>query len=533
MRKAVSKKSGSGKWAFKGRRILASLLAVLTAFGVSSAFAACEDVEDYIPKTYGEWDGNYLYGGNARVKTTGEDCEALVTEVQTEYGTLTVDECIDHEIDGEKIYLALRLDNGEDGGSMAVRANALVVYDVKEKTQALIKYFHNGYKEDKTWDGETEYSVRISDIVAVRNGDEVVLDVDIHKRRDDGQFPMNYEYIWIGVAPNGSIDHEKYAGLEVYRNGESFRKGWFGGEHFICTSYDGENGLFYRTWDSEPVCLVECEGEQWVEFEYCAKPQGIFVKRYGYAGGSDDGGYDGGDTEDFFGAYFYDLKERELHTLCEGTKERFKAVGDGYYMTYNTLEKTYKVREGCSSKTLTEKTSGNCVLYRLADGADGLTVEKVAALKKDYNFVRAHEKTAGKIYFSAGKYRSMSGLFYKGGYEVVNFSFDLTTGKLKEISSDAYNGADEKREKERAKATPYVCGEYTYYLTVNMLKHVNGHSMAITLTGEKDGKSVAMQFGQPHLHEQHEKARFSVEFWQGVTNRGRVEPYGRILICGY
>ena len=521
MRKIFLKKSDGKKACGKGRRFLAGLLALLTALGAASAFVACEDVEDYVPASYGVWDGNYLYGGNAKIKTTGEDFTLLVSSVQTEYGELAVCGCIDYEIVGEKIYMALRLDNGEVGGSTSLRANALVVYDTKEKTQALIKYFDNGYKEDKAWDGETEYSVRISDIVCLK-GEEVVLDVDIHKRRSDGAFPTNYEYFWIGVGADGSIDHETYAGLEAYR-GERY----VGGRYFISYEADGEKGLYYRTWENaEPICIFDGETGS-VEFEYWEPLNGLFIKKASSVASE---------------GYFYDFEQGVLLALQQKQGSGVEALSNGYFLTYDSANKTYKERNGCKTEEKQAVVRENCVLRRVVreengesenvEGAVGaVAIQTVAELKADYNFTYDYEMTKDGVYFTAVRYRSASGLFDEGGRETAYFFYGFDKGKLTTVSSDTYRSADEKRENAIAKENAYVCGEYTYYLTVNMLKRVGGYySMAITLTGEKDGKSKALQFGQPSVSKQVEGARFSSEFWSVVTKKGALSPYGRVLV---
>lgn len=34
---------------------------------------SCNTAEDLYPKSYGDWDGNYVYISNYRMKTTGEE----------------------------------------------------------------------------------------------------------------------------------------------------------------------------------------------------------------------------------------------------------------------------------------------------------------------------------------------------------------------------------------------------------------------------------------------------------------------------
>ena len=75
----------------KKRALFLILLLIL------SLLPACDCVtglEDLIPAldSYAEWDGNYMYRGNVRVKTTGEDVEFLLPEITYENKTYTIGE---------------------------------------------------------------------------------------------------------------------------------------------------------------------------------------------------------------------------------------------------------------------------------------------------------------------------------------------------------------------------------------------------------------------------------------------------------
>ena len=62
---------------------------------------------DVVPEEYGEWDNNYVYRGNGRSKTTGEDYEQLVNSVEIEGENYTVLACADFEIKGDDVYMIL------------------------------------------------------------------------------------------------------------------------------------------------------------------------------------------------------------------------------------------------------------------------------------------------------------------------------------------------------------------------------------------------------------------------------------------
>ena len=77
------------------RKIIKSAISILlsaTFLGLAiTTFSGCKNVYDYKPESYGEWEGNYIYKGNYRSKTTGEDGEVLVSEVVYEGNTYQVE----------------------------------------------------------------------------------------------------------------------------------------------------------------------------------------------------------------------------------------------------------------------------------------------------------------------------------------------------------------------------------------------------------------------------------------------------------
>ena len=68
------------------KKLLCLIFALLLSSTiVFSTGCGCDfkGVEDILPslEEYGEWDGNYMYRGNVRVKTSGEDEQLLIPEI--------------------------------------------------------------------------------------------------------------------------------------------------------------------------------------------------------------------------------------------------------------------------------------------------------------------------------------------------------------------------------------------------------------------------------------------------------------------
>ncbi|MDD4292151.1 MAG: hypothetical protein PHX51_07980 [Clostridia bacterium] len=92
------------------------LLAVLT-------LSACNTLEDIAPTSYGEWEGNYIYKGNSRSKTTGEDYEILVTSIDINGDSIQATDT-DCRYVGDDVYMCMAY--GESGSS-------LIKYNIADK----------------------------------------------------------------------------------------------------------------------------------------------------------------------------------------------------------------------------------------------------------------------------------------------------------------------------------------------------------------------------------------------------------------
>ena len=130
------------------KRVLTIALTALFAFA-ALCVSACQTMEDVIPETYGEWEQNYLYRGNGRTKTTGEDYEKLVETVEIDGASYNAIYCLDSKIHGDDMYMLLVCQKGgEDltvryytGGGWKYRldvVHCLVSYNIKDKTQKLL-----------------------------------------------------------------------------------------------------------------------------------------------------------------------------------------------------------------------------------------------------------------------------------------------------------------------------------------------------------------------------------------------------------
>ena len=120
---------------------------LLVGLSVVLAITACGcNVEDFIPDSYGASDGNYLYIGNGRTTTTGENFEMLVSEIQEDGYTYKVSSCLDYGYSGDNAALLLAAYRTEPTSYAATpMAKGEALPDDSQELRYIYKYFLVGY----------------------------------------------------------------------------------------------------------------------------------------------------------------------------------------------------------------------------------------------------------------------------------------------------------------------------------------------------------------------------------------------------
>ena len=113
----------------KEKSKIVSLLLAICFLGMTS----CQSLYDIAPKSYGEWDGNYIYCGNVRCKTTGEEDDYLIETLEKDGVAYTVMETTDCLYEGDDIYMCLQLQQSDDEETYT---SCLARYDIKAKLVA-------------------------------------------------------------------------------------------------------------------------------------------------------------------------------------------------------------------------------------------------------------------------------------------------------------------------------------------------------------------------------------------------------------
>ena len=136
---------------FSIKRILTLLFIFLLIFTISS----CVSYEEIKPSEsdYASWDGNYIYYGNKRCKTTGENEEILIEEVKYEGNNYYIVEALDYCFNDNNIYFifsAKTLKNLEEFNSTLfvkyiIKTKTYEVLGVGDKTSyiSIVKNFRN------------------------------------------------------------------------------------------------------------------------------------------------------------------------------------------------------------------------------------------------------------------------------------------------------------------------------------------------------------------------------------------------------
>ena len=87
----------------------------------------------------GEWDGNYIYKGNIRCKTTGEDESILIEELVVENKVYTIDYINDYFYKDDHIYMLIESNEyTEDLSTLITKHSFLVDYSIANQNYKVV-----------------------------------------------------------------------------------------------------------------------------------------------------------------------------------------------------------------------------------------------------------------------------------------------------------------------------------------------------------------------------------------------------------
>jgi len=148
----------------RGKKLLQGISIIMALF----LFTGC-NYEDTIPDNYelGLWEGNYIYQGNLRTKTTGENTETLVSEISYESKTYEIGDTVDYRFVNNDILLIVEA----IGPSKSANGSA-------DEEYLLLKYSPQNKETEVYYEGDLLDFYYVSSDYCIFNSYYTVLKID-------------------------------------------------------------------------------------------------------------------------------------------------------------------------------------------------------------------------------------------------------------------------------------------------------------------------------------------------------------------
>ena len=418
--------------------LLASMLCVLS-------FAAC-NFEDYIPDSYGEWDGYYVYCGNYRSKTTGEDGERLIQALTIDSKEYAVEECTDSVIVGDEMYVCLRVSSEDE------EFTCLAAYDMAAKTQRLI------YREKTVTEDGDEETYRARHILKVCENR-----IFLYEYSEADSF---------SVTQNGEL-----------QEGINLSSVFMAGDYLY---YWRDDGLYCRTWiDATETVIMEGINTANLQVEYVKQEEcdGLLITAYG---------------EDQYAVipwYFYDFSTRTLNEISGFPSGKIQWVTNAnhweYFLSYQ--EQTIEYEETWDLfKTVirTQTVQTNCVLWRMDYSQSVPQITRVYTFDEDKDYTGLIGVDGTYCHVRAEWYEEAHGC-NGGGMRNDFLRMNLTTGEVKKYrNEEALRDAVKTCKSLSFAQNPVRCGEYAYYVQWDALSFVWGEPNHVYQLKRTDGEKT-------------------------------------------
>lgn len=469
----------------KKKRFLGLILATVCSLG---AFSGCASLNEIAPKAYGEWDGNYIYRGNVRSKTTGEDDEYLVESVAWEGVEYAVKDTLDSMYLEDVAYLCLSVGADENAETELKEFNCLVEYDFHAQTSRVVYYGVQSLSPEKILTVHEDY------IVLQREGwrqTPYYFKIDL-----DGNLLEDYE-----------IAYSDCTFLGVHKE-------------YIIKSYNKE--LFYCTWqDGTLKKMLSLSGMHLNEITM--QGNGFLIRT--------ESDTKNGDVYPQ-GLYYYDLEKGTTATLLNIKDEKTCSVEDGYFVVGEEYLYTYYVKDqlyhdifekigNILSPTwleFHERNAIRCTLYKIDyDLGRAEEVYRFADEYEEKDFYKFSVKENGEIDFYADWVETGGSCQGNGGVESQTYTLNLNEKTLKKKKKESESVATDETPQGVA------CGKYIYYTSAQNYGGFMSsmHAYFIWRYDTETKESVCMQFFAEQWHMEQEPAegeepiifRYSQKMW--------------------
>lgn len=330
---------------------------ILIIFLFFSLSGCIKSYEDLIPdqKEFGSWDGNYVYHGNKRTKTTGEDLEVLVKEI--EYGGITYEFVMlrHFTFHNDEIYMIAYMKSKLNISEEEYDSCMLIHYPIKTK-KASVKYFSNNQDEflSSFYHVTKDYLI-ISMANYIQNGliKYNIQNDDYQEISGVDKFVIVEDYLII--TEGSKVKYTKIDNIEF-------------------ETIEGVNPNSYFN-------MVTIDGKKLLRILYS-----VHISPYNLIGNLE---YFDFETKSLFTAWKYE-DNKNVHL-----------IGDNYFMVGETKGYNYvsSIRDNATKKyeVLTSYLSVNNVLYKIEYKNNIFAIEKVYEFEDDVSYEEGSILDDGKI----------------------------------------------------------------------------------------------------------------------------------------
>ena len=444
------------------KRFLTIVLAVLTLFSVA-CISSCQSMDDIIPEVYGEWDGNYIYRGNGRSKTTGEEYEQLIESVEVEGETYYASACVDSKIVNDDVYMILACQ--EDKPTVDVEYHpygwdsdldltyCLVVYNIQNKTQKLLFT-----EQIITCDNEAEMFYRPSVIEGVF-GETIVLRAYVQNAGFIGDDLSLRNYEWCTVDLDGNLLDFSFEYL-VNSTYETPWE-WVSDEYGVADVYEKSGRkLYYRDHTlSEPILFYTHSTDAYshpYEWSYVEQDgrKGVLIEEYYRVESNKHSNQKKVGT-----LRFYDFETNQTSSISIDKHALFY-MDNRYVKTYDYT--TIEYYETWFEKKTADVEINNAI-YRLTYDENGVHLENFFDLPEEHRFT-IYGIQEDKMAYCEVWYENPHGCDIFGGSEAVYVEHDLLSGEKRTMEFEDTKVLEDEYAAVYEKEKGVAVGDYIYFL---------------------------------------------------------------------
>ena len=436
------------------KKFLSVVLAILMAclcFGLNGCGKTYPSLQELVPLKYGEWEGNYLYFANMRSKTTGEDPETLVENVQIEEKDYRVKSVEDVAYYEDLIILCfyvkeiLATEDVEEQQEPSVK-NCVVLYDVFHKTSKLVYV--------------AQESRLVADWIYQVESEEIILcnDLNWFKIDFDGNLLIDYQANFRNY--NTYTIYQNYYVVKRVRDKISYT-----------TLDDGEFKTIYEyqyTGRDSSVTYNEIQGRKGFLIQ-TFKFQKDYYESISAMGSK---------AKNSYALHFYDLETGVLSEFLSFSDDKHCAVQGDYFV----VGEEYYIRWKTGNYEWDDVMAKNCELYRMDYVGDGkFQKTKLFTFNGEYakmNFLDFAITEKGNLKFDAEWIATTRSCSQREvGRIDERYLFNVSTNELKD-----YNPSVDKVESSSYPQSEHVsCGVYEYDLFYESYRDENGAGDAYCL----------------------------------------------------